>query len=93
MLKEIEDILDEKIRPQLRSHLGDIEIVKLEDTTLYVKLVGQCSSCMSSKYTFEELIKKEIIKNTPEIEEVKLSEGVSEDMISFAKKLLNKGMK
>ena len=93
MLKGIEEILDEKVRPQLRNHFGDVEIVKLEGTTLYVKLVGQCSGCMSSKYTFEELIEKEIIENVPGVEEVKLSEGVSEDMINFAKKLLSKGMK
>lgn len=93
MLEKIEEVLDQKVRPTLRSHFGDIEIVKLEGTTLFVKLVGQCSNCVSSKITFEEIVEKELLNNVPEITSVRLEDGISEELINIAKKILNKGIK
>ena len=41
--KQIEAVLDEKVRPSLRAHGGELEIDHLEDGVLYIKLLGQCA--------------------------------------------------
>lgn len=43
--KQIEAVLDEKVRPSLRAHGGGLEIDHLEDGVLYIKLLGQCAGC------------------------------------------------
>ncbi len=39
----MEAALEEKVRPALRAHGGDIAIDRLEGKTLYVKMLGQCA--------------------------------------------------
>ena len=39
-LKRVEAVLDEKVRPSLRSHGGAIEVDRLENRVLYVKPVS-----------------------------------------------------
>lgn len=50
-LKRVEAVLDEKVRPSLRSHGGAIEVDRLENRVLYVKLLGQCAGCPSADLT------------------------------------------
>ena len=44
-LKRVEAVLDESVRPALRSHGGEIAVDRLENGVLYVKLLGQCDGC------------------------------------------------
>lgn len=90
MIKKIEEVLNNYIRPSLGAHHGDIEIVEFENNHLKVRLTGQCSSCMSSRDTFEELVESELKNHIPELKSIELIEGVSDDLIDFAKKILNK---
>ena len=67
-ISKIEKVLDERVRPNLAQHGGDIEIEKLEDGVLHVRMHGQCSGCPSAELTletkyallFEELVHKEL---------------------------------
>ncbi|MFR3992960.1 MAG: NifU family protein [Angelakisella sp.] len=56
MLERIEQVLDEKVRPALRTHDGDIKVVRVEDGVLYFRMLGQCSNCPSAVVTAEELV-------------------------------------
>ncbi len=51
MLERIEQVLDEKVRPALRTHDGDIKVVRVEDGVLYFRMLGQCSNCPSAVVT------------------------------------------
>ncbi len=68
-IREIEAILDERIRPYLASDGGWLEIVGLEDKTLKIRYEGACGSCPSSLtgtlMAIENMIKDEI---DPEME-------------------------
>jgi Fe-S cluster biogenesis protein NfuA len=68
-LREIEAILDERIRPFLASDGGWLEILELEGSTLKIRYQGACGSCPSSLtgtlMAIENMIKEEI---DPEIE-------------------------
>jgi NFU1 iron-sulfur cluster scaffold homolog, mitochondrial len=70
-VREIEAILDERIRPYLASDGGWLEIVGLEENTLKIRYEGACGSCPSSLtgtlMAIENMIKDEI---DPEIEVV-----------------------
>ena len=90
MIKKIEHVLDQYVRPKLSEHNGDVKTLSFEDGVLEIKLEGQCSNCPSAKYTVEGIIEKEIKEHVSEVEKVVLIEGVSDDLLAFAKKILNK---
>lgn len=70
-VREIEAILDERIRPYLAGDGGWLEIVGFENNTLKIRYEGACGSCPSSLtgtlMAIENMIKDEI---DPEIEVV-----------------------
>jgi Fe-S cluster biogenesis protein NfuA len=68
-LREIDALLDERIRPYLAGDGGWLEIVSLVGNTLNIRYEGACGSCPSSLtgtlMAIENMIKEEI---DPEIE-------------------------
>ncbi len=87
-MNQIEKVLDEKVRPYLKNHGGNVIVKEYKDGILRVKLIGQCANCVSAKTTNEELIKFNLLKEIPSIKDVVLVEGVNEELIDFAKEIL-----
>ena len=88
-LKRIEEVLDEKVRPSLRAHGGEIQVDRLEDGVLYVKLLGQCAGCPSADLTNETLAEAELVKALPElVKKVSVIQTVSDELWEQAKRLL-----
>ena len=88
-LKRIEAVLDEKVRPSLRAHGGEIQVDHLEDKVLYVKLLGQCAGCPSADLTNETLVEAELVKALPEVvQKVSVIQTVSDELWEQAKRLL-----
>ena len=88
-LKRIEAVLDEKVRPSLRAHGGEIQVDHLEDKVLYVKLLGQCAGCPSADLTNETLVEAEVVKALPELlQKVAVIQTVSDELWEQAKRLL-----
>jgi Fe-S cluster biogenesis protein NfuA len=90
MIKKIEQVLDEYVRPKLAAHYGNVKVINFNDGILEIKLEGQCSNCPSARSTIDDIIEGELKEHVSEIKKVVLIEGVSDDLIDFAKKLLNK---
>jgi Fe/S biogenesis protein NfuA len=67
MLRKIEKVLDEQIRPALASHGGDIEIVDYDNNKLFVKLTGGCQGCSSSKATLKDGIERLVVSKFPQL--------------------------
>jgi Fe-S cluster biogenesis protein NfuA len=69
VIAQINELLDERIRPYLASDGGWLEITSLENKTLKIRYQGACGSCPSSLtgtlMAIENMIKDEI---DPEIE-------------------------
>ena len=87
--KQIEAVLDEKVRPSLRAHGGELEIDHLEDGVLYIKLLGQCAGCPSADLTTETLVEAELVKALPDlVEKVCVVQSVSDELWEQAKRLL-----
>jgi len=70
MMQKIEILFDEQVRPALKSHGGDVEIVDLDNGKLFVRLMGGCQGCSSSKMTLKDGIQTLVLKTFPEITEV-----------------------
>jgi Fe-S cluster biogenesis protein NfuA len=70
MLRKIEALFDEQVRPSLASHGGNVEVVDLDNNRLFVRLLGGCQGCSSSKATLKDGIQTLVRKNFPEITEV-----------------------
>ena len=88
-LKRVEAVLDEKVRPALRAHGGEIEIDHLEDGVLYVKLLGQCAGCPSADLTNETLVEAELVPALPAlVKKVSVIQTVSDELWEQAKRLL-----
>ena len=66
-IAQIEELLDERIRPYLASDGGWLEILELENETLKIRYQGACGSCPSSLtgtlMAIENMIKEEIDPN------------------------------
>jgi len=64
VIAQINELLDERIRPYLASDGGWLEILDLEDKTLKIRYQGACGSCPSSLtgtlMAIENMIKEEI---------------------------------
>ena len=88
-MKRIVAVLDEKVRPSLRAHGGEIQVDRLEDGVLYVKLLGQCAGCPSADLTNETLVEAELVQALPElVKKVSVIQTVSDELWEQAKRLL-----
>ena len=90
MVEKIKRIIEEKVNPLLAAHYGGTEITALEDGILYIRMTGACGQCPSAQDTIENVVKQIIMSEAPEVKDVVLDTSVSEDLISMAKKILNK---
>ena len=87
-ISKIEEVLDERVRPNLAQHGGNIAIEKLEDGVLHVRMHGQCSGCPSAELTLENLVNTELKEAFPELKDVVLVTGVSDDLIAQARQIM-----
>ena len=67
MISEIQQIIEEKIRPALQADGGDIELVDVEDGIVKVKLVGACAHCPSRSITLYEGVEKMLKQHIPDV--------------------------
>lgn len=89
-LKQIEFVVENKIRPYLQKHEGDIIIRSYDNNCLTIGLTGACKNCPSAQITMEEIVKS-ALKDL--VEEVRVVNTVDEDLLNLAKSILNKSKK
>src|SRR5258705_9726855 len=71
----------EKVRPYLKSHGGNVELVSLENGIARLRLQGTCQSCASSAVTLELAIKHAIEQACPDLVQF-VVEGVASEPLS-----------
>jgi len=65
------------VRPYLKSHGGNVELVKVEEGIAHLRLEGSCHGCPSSTMTLKLAIEEAIDKAAPDLEGLQV-EGVTE---------------
>lgn len=64
----IQQTIDQQIRPALRAHGGDVDLVDVEGTKVIVAFRGMCAQCPTSAFTSKDVV------------EAKLKEFVSDEL-------------
>jgi len=64
----------EQVRPYINSHGGDVELIRVENHTVVVKLHGSCSGCGMSSQTLHNLVEKTIQEHVPEIDAIEVED-------------------
>lgn len=65
----IQHTINEQIRPLLKAHGGDVELVDVEGSKVIVAFRGMCSQCRTAEFTLKDVV------------EARLKEFVSSDII------------
>ena len=60
----------EKVRPYLRSHSGDVELVSVENNVVRLQLIGSCGSCPTSSVTLKHAVEEALYEAAPDITEI-----------------------
>jgi len=67
----VKKVIEEKIKPALNLHGGDVEIVEVtDDGILRVKLTGACAGCPAATATLKMFVERIVRQNVPEIKSV-----------------------
>ena len=66
-----------EVRPYLKSHGGNVELVTIDKGVAYLRLEGSCHGCPSSTITLKLAIEEAIYKAAPDLLELKV-EGVTD---------------
>ncbi len=59
-IKMIEETLEKEIKPALLKDGGDIELVDVDGTTVFVRLQGSCATCSRSKMTLKNHVEAKL---------------------------------
>ncbi len=59
-----------KIRPYIKSHGGEVELVGIKDKIVALEVRGTCTSCPLAKLTYNKVIGGLIKEKIPEIKKV-----------------------
>jgi Fe-S cluster biogenesis protein NfuA len=88
----IGQIIEQKIRPLLNAHQGDIELVEItSDGYVKVRLTGACATCSGAQQTLSEVVEAKLKEACPEIQGVIPVFQVSDDLIRQALRIIRKG--
>jgi len=69
--KDVEKVLNEKIRPRLQADGGGVDLVEIKaDNTVVVKLTGACGCCPFSLMTLKAGVEQILREAFPDLKEV-----------------------
>jgi Fe-S cluster biogenesis protein NfuA len=73
----VQQALDQ-VRPHLRSHGGDVELLGVESGTVRLRLQGHCDGCPSSRVTLHSTVEQAIYDAAPDVAAVEV-EGITDN--------------
>ncbi len=88
MYDKIEAVLDERVRPLLRNHGGNLQVLEVQDGVVRFQFLGCCAGCPAADLTNEALVQAELIGRVPGITSVVMVNGVSDDFLAEARRLM-----
>jgi Fe/S biogenesis protein NfuA len=63
----VQQVIDEVINPGIAAHGGFVELVDVDDDTLYLRMGGGCQGCAASAATLRQGIERMVHQEVPEI--------------------------
>ena len=73
MERDVQELLNQQINPQIKSHGGQVDVVRYEedDSVLYIEMSGGCQGCSSSSATLKNGVETMIYEEFPDIEDIR----------------------
>ena len=73
MERDVQELLNQQINPQIKSHGGQVDVVRYEedDSVLYIEMSGGCQGCSSSSATLKNGVETMIYDEFPDIEDIR----------------------
>ncbi len=81
----------ERVRPMLRSHGGDVELLSVVDGVVRLRMQGSCNGCPSSSVTLRTAIEEAINAAAPDLSALEV-EGVVATPDAMVPTLISLGM-
>lgn len=91
MGKTVEQVVEEKIRPYIRSHRGDFRILDWDEDHMIIRYTGACSECPSAALGTRLYMERTLSEELGRAFHVEVAETVSDDLLDMARKILFKG--
>ena len=89
--KDIQAVLDRQVRPILKAHKGDIELTGIEEGGIvHLRILGACATCVGAEQTVSDIIVASIRESCPWVSDVRVSAGVSDDLVREALRFLKR---
>ncbi len=60
LAKDIEQVLDDIVRPQLAKDDGGLELIDIKDKVVYCRFTGDCATCAGSTRTLKTLVENSL---------------------------------
>ena len=60
----------DKVRPGIQMDGGEVWLIKVEDGTAFVQMLGACGGCPASTMTLKGAIEAVVVADVPEVREV-----------------------
>jgi Fe-S cluster biogenesis protein NfuA len=71
----------DSVRPALRAHGGNVELLEVRDGVVRLRLEGSCHSCPSSAVTMQQTVEEAIYGRAPEVMAVEV-DGLPEAAVA-----------
>lgn len=71
----------DQVRPRLKSHGGDVELISVNDAVVRLRLLGSCHGCASSTVTMKQTIEEAILGKAPDAVAIQV-EGVVDEPLT-----------
>ena len=85
---KIKQILYDDINMKLVLHGGGATLTSFEDGVAKIRFTGACASCMAQTDTFDEVVRKTIMSEVPEVKDVLVDDSVSDELLDLARQIL-----
>ncbi|MBV9775220.1 MAG: NifU family protein [Gemmatimonadetes bacterium] len=70
LAERVQEVFDEMVNPRITSHGGAVELVDVEDDTVYIRMSGGCQGCAASAATLRQGIERTLREEIPEVGEI-----------------------
>lgn len=85
---EIEQVLDQYVRPVLAAHGGSIGWYSFQDGEFRFRFSGECALCPSAWITAEQVVTTALMLHLPQVERVIMEQGVNTSLLQYAASLM-----
>lgn len=87
--KQLDEVLDQRVRPYLKSHGGEVTVLSCVDGVVSITLTGACAGCPSAELGTRAFVEEQVKAALPQVVRVELEQTVSQELLDMARAILH----